>query len=106
MEDHAFEVHRLNEDVEVEGETFAEGSYVVRMDQPFSRGADMLLDKQYYNPDDPRPYDDVGWTVGPLFNAKTVRIEDTGDPRRRDDAWSKRRRCRAGSKGAAAASTW
>ena len=76
MEDHAFEVHRLDEDFEVAGETFTEGSYVVRMDQPFSRGADMLLDKQYYNPDDPRPYDDVGWTVGPLFNAKTVRIED------------------------------
>ena len=76
MEDHAFEVHKLVEDVEVEGETFMEGSYVVRMDQPFSRGADMLLDKQYYNPDDPRPYDDVGWTVGPLFNARTVRIED------------------------------
>ena len=36
----------------------------------------MLLDKQYYNPDDPRPYDDVGWTVGPFFNTKTVRIED------------------------------
>ena len=76
MEDHAFEVHRLGEDVEVEDETYAEGSYVVRMDQPFSRGADMLLDKQYYNPDDPSPYDDVGWTVGPFFNAKTVRIED------------------------------
>ena len=77
MEDHAFEVHRTAEEIEVGDHTFPEGSYVVRMDQPFSRGADMLLDKQYYNPDDPSPYDDVGWTVGPLFNAKTVRIEDT-----------------------------
>ena len=76
MADHAFEVHRAEEEIEVEGRTFPEGSYVVRMDQPFSRGADMLLDKQYYNPDDPRPYDDVGWTVGPLFNARTARIED------------------------------
>ena len=77
MEAHAFEVHRADEDIELGESVYPEGSYVVRMDQPFSRGADMLLDKQYYNPDDPRPYDDVGWTVGPLFNAKTMRIEDT-----------------------------
>ena len=76
MADHAFEVHRADEEIELEDATYPEGSYVVRMDQPFSRGADMLLDKQYYNPNDPRPYDDVGWTVGPLFNARTVRVED------------------------------
>ena len=77
MADHAFEVHRADEEIRLDDEqVFPEGSYVVRMDQPFSRGADMLLDKQYYNPDDPRPYDDVGWTVGPLFNAETVRVED------------------------------
>ena len=60
MEDHAFEVHRAEDDIEIGETVYPEGSYVVRMDQPFSRGADMLLDKQYYNPDDPRPYDDVG----------------------------------------------
>lgn len=76
MADHAFEVHRADEKIELEDATYPEGSYVVRMDQPFSRGADMLLDKQYYNPNDPRPYDDVGWTVGPLFNARTARVED------------------------------
>ncbi len=46
------------------------------MDQPYSRMADMLLDRQYFNVNDPRPYDDVGWTLGPLFNVKTERIED------------------------------
>lgn len=76
MADHAFEVHQTEDEVTVGEETFPEGSYVVRMDQPYSRGADMLLDKQYYNPNDPAPYDDVGWTVGPLFNAETVRVED------------------------------
>ncbi len=76
MGDHAFEVHRLADETESGERIFPAGSYVVRMDQPFSRGADMLLDKQYYNPDDPRPYDDVGWTIGPLFNARTVRVED------------------------------
>jgi hypothetical protein len=48
----------------------------VRMDQPYSRMADMLLDTQYYNVNDPRPYDDTGWTLGPLRNVKTVRVKD------------------------------
>ncbi|NYE29595.1 hypothetical protein HDE78_002561 [Rhodanobacter sp. K2T2] len=33
--------------------TFAAGSYVVRMDQPYSRIADALLDRQYWSPKDP-----------------------------------------------------
>jgi hypothetical protein len=53
------------------------GSYVIRMDQPYSRMADMLLDTQYYNISDPPPYDDTGWTLGPLHNVKTVRVTDT-----------------------------
>jgi hypothetical protein len=52
------------------------GSYVIRMDQPYSRIADMLLDTQYYNTNDPRPYDDTGWTLGPLRNVPTVRVTD------------------------------
>jgi hypothetical protein len=55
---------------------FPAGSYVVRMDQPYSRMADMLLDKQFYNVNDPSPYDDTGWTLGPLHNVKTVRLTD------------------------------
>ena len=38
--------------------------------------ADMLLDTQYYNVNDPRPYDDTGWTLGALRNVKTVRVTD------------------------------
>ncbi|MGA2095326.1 MAG: M14 family zinc carboxypeptidase [Candidatus Acidiferrum sp.] len=53
------------------------GSYIIRMDQPYSRMADMLLDTQYYSTNDPRPYDDTGWTLGPLRNVKTVRVTDT-----------------------------
>jgi Zinc carboxypeptidase len=53
------------------------GSYIIRMDQPYSRMVDMLLDTQYYSTSDPRPYDDTGWTLGPLRNVKTVRITDT-----------------------------
>ncbi|MGA3236530.1 MAG: M14 family zinc carboxypeptidase [Bryobacteraceae bacterium] len=76
----AVEVHRLNGDVEVATDSsgkkqkFAAGSYTIRMDQPYSRMGDMLLDTQYYNVNDPAPYDDTGWTLGPLHNVTTVRV--------------------------------
>ena len=53
---------------------FPIGSYVVRMDQPYSRLVDMALDMQYYSSRDPRSYDDTGWTLGALHNVKTVRV--------------------------------
>jgi hypothetical protein len=70
------EIHKADKEIKVGKQTFPKGSYIVRMDQPYSRMADMMLDRQYFNIDDPRPYDDVGWTMGPLYNVKTVRIED------------------------------
>ena len=59
--------------------TFPAGSYVIRMDQPYSRIADALLDRQFWSPDDPQkhPYDDTGWSLGPLFGVDTARILDT-----------------------------
>ncbi len=59
-------------------QTFAAGSFVIRMDQPFSRVADALLDRQFWSPDDPqkRPYDDTGWSFGDLFAAKVSRVTD------------------------------
>ncbi|MFL6228621.1 MAG: hypothetical protein ACJ741_07555, partial [Pyrinomonadaceae bacterium] len=57
-------------------QTFPAGSYIIRMDQPYSRMADMMLDTQYYNTSDPRPYDDTGWTLGAMRNVKTVRVTD------------------------------
>ena len=70
------EVHRANKEFTVKDQKFAAGSYIVRMDQPYSRMADMLLDTQYYNVNDPAPYDDTGWTMGAMRNVKTVRVVD------------------------------
>src|SRR5262249_41106098 len=58
--------------------TFPAGSYIVRMDQPFSRIADALLDYQYWSPNDPQrtPYDDPGWTFPELFNVQATRVAD------------------------------
>src|SRR6202162_6160441 len=72
------EVHTSNKEISLKDQKFPAGSYVVRMDQPYSRMADMLLDTQYYNVNDPRPYDDTGWTLGALRNVKTVRVTDKG----------------------------
>jgi hypothetical protein len=57
---------------------FPAGSYIVRMDQPYSRIADALLDYQYWSPNDPQktPYDDTGWTFPELFGVETTRITD------------------------------
>src|SRR6267378_3522392 len=70
------EVHKANKEIGLKDQKFAAGSYVIRMDQPYSRMADMLFDTQYYNVNDPRPYDDTGWTLGALRNVKTVRVTD------------------------------
>ena len=61
-------------------ETFAAGSLVVRMDQPYSRIADALLDHQFWAPDDPQkhPYDDTGWSFTDLFHLHVVRVSDAG----------------------------
>ncbi|MBN8896481.1 MAG: hypothetical protein J0I71_16885 [Rhodanobacter sp.] len=58
---------------------FPAGSIVVRMDQPYSRIADTLLDRQYWSPKDPQqhPYDDTAWSMGDLFDVEVVRVIDS-----------------------------
>ncbi|MBK5260579.1 MAG: hypothetical protein JJE51_13390 [Thermoanaerobaculia bacterium] len=53
--------------------SFRAGSYIVRMDQPYSRLADTLLDVQYVRSDD-KVYDDTGWTLGYLKNVEVTRV--------------------------------
>ncbi|NII09608.1 M14 family zinc carboxypeptidase [Oleiagrimonas sp. C23AA] len=75
---------RLNDQAHADGgqrrRVFPVGSYVVRMDQPYSRIADALLDRQYWSPDDPQktPYDDTGWSMGDLFDVDVARVTDNG----------------------------
>ena len=58
---------------------FPAGSYIIRMDQPYSRIADALLDYQFWSPNDPQktPYDDTGWTFPEGFGVQAVRVVDT-----------------------------
>lgn len=64
---------------QTEPREFPAGSYIVRMDQPYSRIADALLDYQYWAPNDPQrsPYDDTGWTFPEGFGVQAVRVTDT-----------------------------
>ena len=61
-----------------EAREFPAGSYIIRMDQPYSRIADALLDYQYWSPNDPQsnPYDDTGWTFPEAFGVQAVRVLD------------------------------
>ncbi|HUI55567.1 MAG TPA: M14 family zinc carboxypeptidase [Bryobacteraceae bacterium] len=61
-----------------EPRTFPAGSYILRMDQPYSRIADTLLDYQYWAANDPQKsiYDDTGWTFGELDNVQVARVTD------------------------------
>ena len=65
--------------VRTEARTFPAGTYILRMDQPYSRIADALLDYQYWSPQDPQtnPYDDTGWTFPEAFATTAVRVLDT-----------------------------
>src|SRR5260221_14560963 len=69
---------KKDEKPEPTSKTFPVGSYVIRMDQPYSRIADALLDHQYWSPEDPQktPYDDTGWTFGELYGVQVSRIVD------------------------------
>ena len=70
--------HKAKEKPKPEPRTFPAGSYVLRMDQPYSRIADALLDYQYWAPNDPQKdiYDDTGWTFGELGNVQVARVTD------------------------------
>ncbi|MDP9204816.1 MAG: hypothetical protein M3P12_05055 [Gemmatimonadota bacterium] len=61
-----------------EARQFPSGSYIIRMDQPYSRIADALLDYQYWSPNDPQrtPYDDTGWTFPENFTVRSFRVTD------------------------------
>jgi hypothetical protein len=52
---------------------FAKGSFIVRMDQPYARLADAMLDVQYVRSDE-KVYDDTGWTLGYLKNVDFKRV--------------------------------
>ncbi len=71
------EVQRADRAFKAGGTDVAAGDYVVRLDQPYGPLAKSYFSKQDYGPDDPRPYDDTGWTLQYVRNVALRPISDT-----------------------------
>jgi len=72
------EIHRADDSFEA-GEVEVEaGDYLVRADQPFRTLADMYLSLQQFSLENPRPYDDTGWTFQLLRNVELEEIHEVG----------------------------
>jgi hypothetical protein len=70
------EVGTLNAPLTLDSVTYAAGSYVVKLDQPYGRLAKNLLEKQDYPDPALRTYDDSGWSMGFAFNVDVKEIRN------------------------------
>ena len=70
------EVGTLNAPLTLDSATYAAGSYVVKLDQPYGRLAKNLLEKQDYPDPALRTYDDSGWSMGFAFNVDVKEIRN------------------------------
>jgi hypothetical protein len=70
------EVHTANAEFTAGDVTVAKGDYIVRMDQPYAAIVETLLGVQFYAPENPRPYDDTGWSIPLLRNLKATPVAD------------------------------
>jgi Zinc carboxypeptidase len=70
------EVGRASAEVKLTEGTFPAGSFIVKRDQPYSRLAKTLLEKQVYPDPSLRTYDDTSWTMGLMSHAEVKEIAD------------------------------
>lgn len=69
------EIHRATAPFETGGRRYAAGSLVIPMAQPFRAHVKDLLEVQHY-PQDDRPYDVAGWTLGLQMGVTVVSATD------------------------------
>jgi hypothetical protein len=70
------EIHTANAPFKAGSLDVKQGDYVVRADQPYRTLADMYFSLQNYSPQNPRPYDDTGWTFPLMRNVRIVAVAD------------------------------
>jgi hypothetical protein len=71
------EVHRADGGGTFGGVAVRRGDYFIRMDQPYRNYVQTLMSVQAFPEDAPRPYDDVGWTFGLLYNVTATEVVDS-----------------------------
>jgi len=71
------EVGVARDAVKVGDKTYAAGSYVVKLDQPYGRLAKNLLEKQDYPDPRLRTYDDSGWSMGFAMGVDVIEVADS-----------------------------
>jgi hypothetical protein len=70
------EIGRATAEVKLQEGTFPAGSFIVKRDQPYSRLAKTLLEKQVYPDPNLRTYDDASWTMGLMSHTEVKEIAD------------------------------
>ncbi|MDX1395186.1 MAG: hypothetical protein R3195_12385, partial [Gemmatimonadota bacterium] len=70
------EIHTADRDFEVGGVQVREGDYIARGDQPFRTLGEMYFSLQQFSLDNPRPYDDTGWTFQLMRNIDLHEVKD------------------------------
>ena len=70
------EIQRADKAFEAGGVKAQAGDYMARADQPFRTMADIYFSLQQFSLDNPRPYDDTGWTLQLMRNVEVKAIKD------------------------------
>ncbi len=70
------EFHRANADFKVGNVDVKAGDYIIRGDQPYRTIGDMYFSFQSFAPQNPRPYDDTGWTYQLLRDVALYAVSD------------------------------
>jgi len=74
----AVEVHTATAPFTIGTLQVAAGDYIIRLDQPYGGFVNMLLGVQWFPEQNPRPYDDTGWSFPLLRNLQVHAIDDKG----------------------------
>ncbi len=82
----AVEVHTATAAFAIGKNQVAAGDYIVRLDQPYGGLANTVLGTQWYPEQNPRPYDDTGWSLPLLRNVKAYSHRRQEHLRQADDA--------------------
>jgi hypothetical protein len=70
------EVNRANTELRLKEGTFAAGTYVVRLDQPYRNYAVDLLTRQDYPKNGSEPYDDISWEFPAHYHLEVTGTAD------------------------------